>query len=41
MKKRAYISFTNGMIIRGKFNVVERKQGKDFSPVIQLPEGYD
>jgi hypothetical protein len=38
---RGYISFTNGMIIRGKFNIVERKQGKDYYPVIQLPEGYD
>jgi hypothetical protein len=37
---RGYISFTNGLIIRGKFNVVER-QGKDFFPVIQLPDGYD
>ena len=38
---RGYISFTNGVIIRGKFNVVERHQGKDFFPIIQLPEGYD
>jgi hypothetical protein len=38
---RGYIAFSNGMIIRGKFKVVEHRQGDDFCTVVKLSEDYD